>query len=325
VVLAPSARPFPAPVTTNTVTVPGTIDATGASDVSAALQSFIGNTPDGSLINFPAAGIYRIDRTVEFFTRHNLILDGNGCTLEYTSITGTTEAYSFLHDSATGGSDIWIRNFVFIGSDPHPEVFTPGTSPTGGEEQHGVVVKSDRFEVSGCTMSYLWGDGVLVYDGPSDVWIHDNHIISSGRQGVTVEYGSNVLVERNAFDASGYITFDVEPNAIGCACSNITFRNNTAGTWGSRAFFAVGSAASAPIDGVVIDSNTVTGGSLKAYMGNAISTDRITRIVFTNNKGTIVAGSVISASHIDGLTITGNDQPLSSGVLASIADCTGVR
>jgi hypothetical protein len=29
-------------------------------------------------------------------------------------------------------------------------------------------------------------------------------------------------------------------------------------------------------------------------------------------------------SHIDGLTVTGNVQPLTSGVFAQISDCTGV-
>jgi hypothetical protein len=33
---------------------------------------------------------------------------------------------------------------------------------------------------------------------------------------------------------------------------------------------------------------------------------------------------VLNFAHVDGLTITGNTQPLSSGSLASIADCTNV-
>jgi hypothetical protein len=33
---------------------------------------------------------------------------------------------------------------------------------------------------------------------------------------------------------------------------------------------------------------------------------------------------VLMFAHIDGLTVTGNVQPLTSGSLASITDCTGV-
>ena len=322
VVPAPSTRPFPAPVTTRTVTVPASIDATGASDVSTALMGFIHSVPDGSLINFPAAGIYRIDHAIEFTSRHNLILDGNGCTLKYTSVTGTTEGYSLLHDS-TAGSDIWIRNFVLIGSSPYPGVFTDGTSPTGGQGQHGVAVRSSRTEVSGCTISAVWGDGFYVTGNPSDVWIHDNHVISAGRQGVSVISGRNVLIEHNAFDKCGYHTFDIEPNNASESSANIIFRNNTVGTHGKYFFAVVGNPTSSTIDGIVVNGNTVTGSSLSAYVDNRDGA-RITHITFTNNAGgKATAGPVLQFSHVDGLTVTGNVQPLSSGVLTRITNSTG--
>jgi hypothetical protein len=316
-------RPFPVPVTTRTVTVPASIDATGSSDVSTALMGFIHSVPDGSLINFPSAAIYRIDKAVEFSSRHNLILDGNGCTLKYTSVTGTGESHSLLHDSIAG-SDIWIRNFVLIGSSTHPGVYTPGTSPTGGENQDGVVVQSDRFEISGCTVSKVWGDGFYVTGSPSDVWIHDNHVISAGRQGLSIISGTNVIAEHNAFDTVGFITFDVEPNFASESSTNIIFRNNTAGTWGYSFFAVVGNPTSSTLDRVVVDGNTVTGSSLSTYVDNRGGA-RITHITFTNNAGgKATAGPVLQFSHVDGLTVTGNVQPLSSGVLPSITDSTGV-
>jgi len=49
------------------------------------------------------------------------------------------------------------------------------------------------------------------------------------------------------------------------------------------------------------------------------------RVVFTNNTASLsVTGPALVFSHIDGLTVTGNVQPLKSGVLASITDSTGV-
>jgi hypothetical protein len=317
-------RPFAAPVTTVTVDVPGSIDATGATDVYTALQTFISGVADGTLINFPAAGIYRISHTVELFARHNLIIDGNGCTLKYTTVTGTTQEYSLWHDSSAGGSDIWIRNFVLIGSSPYPGVYTAGTSPTGGEGQHGVAIMSDRFEVSGCTMSALWGDGVYVCGGISDVWIHDNHVISAGRQGVSVINGSDILIERNAFDVSGWSTFDIEANLITDASSNVTFRNNIAETWGDWAFVSIGSTVGGPIDRVVVDGNTITGDSIRAKVGNAFPY-RMSRITFTNNTGaTTVAGDCLAFSGVDGLTVADNIQPITSGVLVGTDSCTEV-
>jgi hypothetical protein len=319
----PATRPFPAPVTTRTVTIPASIDATGSSDVSTALTGLIASVPDGSLVNFPSTGVYRIDKAIEFGDRHNLVLDGNGCTLKYTSVTGTTEDYALWRD-AKAGSDIWIRNFVLIGSSPYPGVYTPGTSPTGGEWQHAVAVRSSRFEVSGCTISAVWGDGFYVTSNPSDVWIHDNHVISAGRNGLSVISGTNVIAERNAFDTVGFITFDVEPNYASETSTNIIFRNNTAGVWGLYFFAVVGNPTSSTLDGIVVDGNTVTGSSLDAYVDNRGGT-RITHVTFTNNVGkNTAAGPVLHFKHVDGLTVTGNVQPLSSGVLTRIIDCTGV-
>jgi len=328
VALTPSARPFPAPVTTRTVTVPASIDATGATDVSTTLTNFILSVPDGATINFPAASIYRIDRAIFLEHRHNLILDGNGCTLKYASVTGTTGAYSFWYPEGAG-SDIWIRNFVLIGSSTNPGVYTPGTSPTGGEGQMGVIISGNRFEVSGCTISKVWGDGFYTQGGPSDVWIHDNHVISAGRNGLSVISGTNVIAERNAFDKVGLSAFDVEPNVATESCTNIIFRLNTIGTYGTPALFtpyafSADSTAKAVIDGIVVDGNTVTGNSIATNV-DSVGTVRMTRITFTNNKGgKAVAGAVIYFKHVDGLTITGNVQPLSSSVPKWITDCTGV-
>jgi hypothetical protein len=327
VVPPPLTRPFPAPVTTRTVTVPASIDTTGASDASPALNAFIASVPDGSLINFPSATVYRIDKAIFLEHRHNIILDGNGCTLKYTSVTGTNQIYSFWYPEGADGSDIWIRNFVLIGSSPYPGVFTPGTSPAGGEGQHGVIITGKRFEVSGCTISAVWGDGFIVFGGASGVWIHDNHVISAGRQGLAVISATNVIAERNAFDKSGYCTFDVEPNYASESCTNIIFRNNTVGTYdyaGGRYFFGAGSTAGAVVDGIVVDGNTVIGGPLSASV-QSVSAVRVTRITFTNNVGKVASsGNTFHFAHIDGLTVTGNVQPLTSGVLTSITDCTAV-
>jgi hypothetical protein len=48
-------------------------------------------------------------------------------------------------------------------------------------------------------------------------------------------------------------------------------------------------------------------------------------IIVTGNRSTVAAaGPRLYFAHIDGLTITGNVQPLTSGPLSSVVDCTGV-
>jgi len=71
---------------------------------------------------------------------------------------------------------------------------------------------------------------------------------------------------------------------------------------------------------MTVSGNTVTGGSLLMVIGMT----RRANIVFTNNSSTVPRPDGSSASPIDGLTVTGNVQPLTSGALANTTDCTGV-
>lgn len=83
---APTLTPKPTPTPTPTATppapagiaVPSSIDATGSSDASAALMSFLNTVPDGSTIVFKAGGVYRMDSALKFSGRHNLVFEGPG-------------------------------------------------------------------------------------------------------------------------------------------------------------------------------------------------------------------------------------------------------
>jgi hypothetical protein len=90
-------------------------------------------------------------------------------------------------------------------------------------------------------------------------------------------------------------------------------------------FVAVeGSHTGASINGVTISGNTVSGGSLSAVIDNG-GTARMLNIAFTGNTAQSRGyGPVLVFAHIDGLTVTGNTQPLASGSLLSITGCTGV-
>jgi len=322
-----ATRPFPAPVTTRTVTVPAGIDASGATDTSPALNAFVATVPDGSIIAFPTGATYRLDKGIQIANRHDLVFAGNGTTLNVGPSGGTNDqlASPFVLGHQYGGywdggnTDIVIHDFVLIGNDPTPGTFTGGQEGQANLE----ITGTDRVEVYNITGSAAPGDFVFI-SNVHRAWVHDCHALTAGRNGVTVTFGSDILVERIALDVSGYCTFDIEPNAIGNASSNVTFRNNMAGTWGLVFLSVEGSHTGAPIDGIVVDGNVVTGKSLLTNIDNG-GAARMTRITFTNNKGgKAAAGSVLRFAHVDGLTVTGNIQPLSSGVLGNITDSTGV-
>jgi hypothetical protein len=186
------------------------------------------------------------------------------------------------------------------------------------------IVGGSQVEIADVTISGVGGDGLTLTgdapDWPEGIWFHDSHVVSSGRMGVAVVAGRNVTVERVAFDESGYSTFDIEPNVDDQGASNVQFLDNTAGTW-TNSFLSADGAAGSVVSDVTVSGNSVTGASLLTVIDLA----RRQNITFTNNRSTVTAaGPVLRFAHVDGLTVSGNVQPLSSGVLASIDDSTGV-
>ena len=312
----PTPTPRPAPTPTPTGLVPPSIDATGASDASAALIAFLRTVPDGSTIVFKAGGTYRMDSALRFSQRHNLTFEGNGATLKASG--GTSEASSLIW--VADGSGITIRDFRLVGNST-----TPGVYQGGREGAHGILVDGSRnVQVANVTVSGVWGDCFYVGSWADGVWIHDSTCQSSGRNGVTITAGQNVTVERVAFPKSGYCTFDAEPNFSSEGATNITFRNNTAGTYGLDFAAVEGSHTGATIDGITISGNTITGKTMYTVIDNG-GTSRMRDIAFTDNKSSVAGrGPILIFAYIDGLAVTGNVQPLTSGPLARVTDSTGV-
>lgn len=162
--VAPTPKPAPAGIS-----VPSTINSTGATDVSAALISFVGSVPDGSTIVFKAGGVYRLNAALKFAHRHNLTFEGNGATLKAGG--GTTEASSlfWLGSYLGGNTGIVIRNFTLVGNST-----TPGVYQGGREGAHGVLVDDgSTIDVSDITVRGVWGDCVYVGGWADAVSFHD--------------------------------------------------------------------------------------------------------------------------------------------------------
>jgi hypothetical protein len=72
---------------------------------------------------------------------------------------------------------------------------------------------------------------------------------------------------------------------------------------------------------VVVSGNTISGDPLYTYVNWTARTN----ITFTNNRSSVAAaGPVLRFRYVDGLTVSGNSQPLSSGSMWSILDSTRV-
>jgi len=289
--------------------------------VAAALSSYINGLPSGSTVVFRAGGTYRVDSAIKLGGRTNLTLEGQGATIAARG-SGYNENYSLFYFQTFPGtnSGIKIRNFNLVGNSP-----TPGTFIAGKEGQHGVLIDGGSdFEVSGNTGSGLYGDFVEVNSGASGVRIYDNNVANVGRNYVSIITGSRIEVDHNTFPRAGYMPFDIEPNTASQPSSYIDIHDNLTGSW-SNAFFALdGSHTGASIHDVTVRNNISIGRSLLTVVNNG-GTTRNATIVFSGNRSdTAAAGPVLRFAYVDGLTVSGNVQPLSSGSLVSCTSCTGV-
>jgi len=324
---ASPTRPWPLPVTTGTYTVPGSIDHTGATDVTAALNAFIATVPDGSIIDFAEEdAIYKISAYLTIQQRSNLILEGNGWTTlnnVANANVGGSQLKSFFFNywpASNGAHHITIRNFIATAASP-----APGTFQAGEFASFAHFMAGEFLEVTGIVGSGFFGDFVTINEDSHYVWVHDNTIANVGRNNVSVVCGNQILVEDNAFGTAGYTTFDIEPEAGSVAnCTNITFRRNTCGTWTNSFVSADGVASGKIVSGVVIADNTVTGDSLLTVMG-IYGSARLSNLSFTGNiTNTSAAGPVLRFQNVDGVLVSDNTQALSGGSLTETINCTGV-
>jgi hypothetical protein len=317
-------RPFAVPNTSATYNVPSSIDDTGSTDVYRALNDWIDSVPNGSIIAFPAGGTFKLSQGIKLGNRSHLIIRGNGSTLQLTGSGSAHQSSAFVIGFSyrlgyfTGGvSHLTVRDFTIVGNDP-----TPGTFG-GGENQQAVRCNGATYlEITGITVRAVYGDGVFL-DGCNDVWVHNTHVVTAGRNGLTVVQGQRVLGENNAYDKVGYATFDLEPNTASESSADITFRGNTAGTWQSGIGFVSvdGGGRGADIRRVIITNNRATGMPLQIYVDNknGINGDpngRMRNITVTDNAGP--SSGVLRFRNIDNLWALRNDGT------NSISNCTGV-
>jgi hypothetical protein len=338
----PGTRPFAAPVTTRTVSVPSSIDSSGATNAQAALQTFINSQPDGTVINFKAGGVYRMNRGLNINGHHRLVLSGNGATLRAAGSNTLNAASPIVLEGSN--SDIVVRGFTIEGNNPHT-----GTDiyDSAAEGQQGIAMYGGtRIEITGNTIRRTWGDAVYANEKLTThawvdgLWVHANTITTIGRNAFTMNGAKNALLERNSIDQIGGTVMNIEPDLSTQGAINVTLRSNTVGVWGMTPVFTqhfVACANNKVAPGAVISGITVTGNVVTKGAPNSVNTnnagglstwigkDRTSNITFTNNSTTKAArGPVLYFEHVDGLTVSGNVQPLTSGSLASVSDSTNV-
>jgi hypothetical protein len=342
---APTAAPTPAPTApaADTVTVPGSIDATGGSDVSGALASFIGGLPDGTKIAFKAGGTYKLGKAIHLTNRHDLVFDGNGATLRIAGCGVEDSAFLLDGKPSTG---IKIRQFKIIGD--NTAAGTTKAFVAGCESQMGVAIYGARdIDISNMTISSVHAECVYIDAGGNPrgagawadgITFRDSTCRLNGRMGVAIIAASHVIVTRVTFEQIAISVFDIEPYMADGGATNVSLTDNIIDGYGNSPTYTgwvlEGSAfgmTTTIVHDITLARNRVIGGATKsantvttAGLAVKLRTQRWKRITISDNVSTVSgSGPAMYFEHIDGLTVTGNTQQLSSGSLVWKQDVTG--
>jgi hypothetical protein len=288
---------------------PSGIDATGSSDVTARLQAFLDSVPDGSTISFPAGARYRVEGTLRLVKRNNLTVIGNGA-LFYAQTPGDR---SRSHWALEGGSNIVIRTMTIKGANPFAGTGVEAYD-SSREAQHAISAGNVLgLEIDHVTATDVYGD--FVYLGAQfggwveNAYIHDNHFERNGRQGISVTGGRNVRIVNNYIGQTRRSTFDLEPNGDRWGADNVLIANNVIGD-GRLLFLA--SAGKGPVSNVTVRNNVLhrpmtvkVEASDGTRRQNFVITDNVADVKYGTN-----GGAALTFVRVDGVTVTGNTQPI---------------
>lgn len=286
--------------------VPTTIDATGERDVTAELQAFIDGVPDGGVARLAKTGAYRVEGTLLLTERNGLRIDGNGSRLFAT----TTGERSRSHLRIVGGSGLVIYDLEIAGANPYAGVEERAYQPDLAF-QHGIRLEGvTDVELARVTITDTYGDFVYVgrtSDGrwTERVWIHDSVFARSGRQGIAVTAGRDVVIERNTITDTRRATVDLEPNGPTWGAQNIHILDNEIGP-GRLLFLAA--AGNGPVDRVVVVGNQLRGRVLTTIVRPPDGTRRAGFYFVDNTSDTPAKGVPLHLTRVDGVVVTGNTQ-----------------
>lgn len=351
----PGATPVRAPAVAvgGVYTVPASIDPTGRTEVSDALQQWLASIPAASAakpitVRFQPNATYWLDyglvlqrkatgiggivaamwKSVPAFNLSNTTLDLNGATL----VQRTTTPWRYGNGAVLDARKRWGDPMIFTAGATNVRI-TNGTlvgSQTGGrydpnrEDWMGILIGGDNdddmaanMRVDRMTIRNVWGDFIYLASQTSrgkvlkDVTIEDNTMRSSGRHGMVIHGGTNLMIRRNTMTAVGRFVFDSEPAPVH-GWQGVTITENT-GTAGSLGYFQFVGNAQSIATGLTISNNSITSGHYAIDITNGAPANRV-GVTITGNRSTEptefrrsnLHRSLVSVARWSGVTIADN-------------------
>lgn len=297
--------------------MPASVDSTGDTDATASLQSFVNGVPDGGTVRLRKGGNYRLESTLVLKNRHDLTIDGNGARI-YATSTGARDRSNL---AIIQGSGIVVHDLSIAGVNPYAGLDERGYDPKLAF-QHGVDLEgANGVELTRVRITSVYGD--FVYVGRSDdgqwsqgVWIHDSAFSGSGRQGLAVAAGRDIVFERNSITNTRRATVDLEPNGSTWGAENVHVLDNVVGP--GRLLF-IAAAGAGPVDKVVVARNHLSYRSLTLTVRAPSGTRYHDFYVADNTANVPVGNPPLNFSSVTGLVVTGNSQPFKTPGIAFVA------
>jgi hypothetical protein len=325
----PTSRPTPRP-TERIFEYDG--DASGRTDVTADLQRYIDETPDGSTIRFYDGGRYRLDCTIWVSGRTSLTIDGAGATFSAPETPCESQTMWRFH----GGQGHVIRDMTIEGSHAAPGTYVPAFEFQAGVETLG----TSDIEISDIVLRRLYGDCIHVghnnqrggdWEWSSDVAIRRIDCSGTGRQGIAITGARDVLIEHSTFSEQGFIVLDIEPDQPPNGAIGVNFRDNVVFGRVASQFVSIG--GTGDVSDVVVERNQVLDGPnhgiwtviepLGGYRRrNIVIRDNVSAATFSAGR----RQAVFVVRSTEGATISGNVQPreVTHLLLAEITDSCGI-
>ena len=300
------------------VDIPASIDATGAQDVTQALNTVLAAAPDGATVRFPAGGRFRIDGVMTVAGKRDLTIDGQGSTL----VAPTDGAEHPAPDYRLRGSWPRLRRHVVVADSSGITIRDLAVAgPNAGgryvarlEGQAAfTITRTHDVLLDGVTARAVYGDGVYLVDASSGVTVRGCTFDHIGRQGVAVVDASDVRVEHCTIADVARSAIDLEPGRG--QAMHVHVQDNDIRNVENFLLAAVG--AGPNVGDVWIEGNRVRGGrGVSVYAGVAHSLRSGIHIVGNTGAGASAGyqGALLRFERFDGVEVTGNRQSVRSGV-----------
>ena len=234
--------------------------------MSVPLRAWLQSLPAGTEARLRAGGRYRAESPIRLDAKRALTINGRGASLVRTVAGDPADPKTRTRSSIDlqGGADIVIKGLNITGAHdqkgPHYRA--------DFEAQHGVNVAGVQGVVI-CDTRIVNVLGDFVYFGFSgtapdnnrtptrNAHVYRNFFEYSGRQGIGMATGTNIVVEHNIIRDAGRSALDVEPLSDALEVHNVMLRNNV--ITDAKRFVSSLGARSVVVDGLAAIDNTLVG------------------------------------------------------------------